>query len=723
MSVEVRVEEWLRKMGYNGGIPASLPKICNPSTAFIWEQLISNVRHRQEVDHIKKTVIVNRLSKKPLEEQDQFSYPIKEIQIYMERQRLEKHIKNLERHIAEKRDTVDDILRKNKVTYMKIENIKAKIRENQERKFLLDKKSKVIEKDIEHGQEVLTMARNLTPVEMEASANPDEITKTLQKCAEKLQKLSDGVSVPQSNKTKSVSTSLIRTVKKPTYSNCNAFSRFLNQSTILSDIAPTTCKKMNYKNKENINFTQHSTAISRCLKFSDTGSEKSITNDETEKTLKRESLGILSNECLDISDDLDNFLLSRSNVGDVFLQPLTDSLLEPPTKDVKDEILDKLRNDKNIEQILKDLLHENNRYLIMTQWENIYEQLLKDLSISIIDCNKLVGSKRSIRQSDLSEMYFIHLKNELEKDKCRILLKTKQEAVKRKKEEICMGSRRRNSDEMRTILESQIEEVYLNGGNNFLRKEIDSAKTFESDIDIQAMNLRIKQLQEDIIEKVRDIQTFIPIIYKVLKDIQNNQTETSHCVKKLSPYFHEINWAGKMTQSVNSREVEVFREVPLEFNRKFKYSQLQVYHKIISDTVIPSYVTFDSENLNLLTRLIKTPFSPTESVIFDALQMKVLSNKLRLTNPSTECLDLDYQKFSLGELEKQEEYVQPVIEKLDSIINSDLVKGVLSAPNRMKELGDLWLEMPFRKYISENRQVDGYGYKYYEKVLGAFKTE
>ena len=148
---------------------------------------------------------------------------------------------------------------------------------------------------------------------------------------------------------------------------------------------------MNYKNKENINFTQHSTAISRCLKFSDTGSEKSITNDETEKTLKRESLGILSNECLDISDDLDNFLLSRSNVGDVFLQPLTDSLLEPPTKDVKDEILDKLRNDKNIEQILKDLLHENNRYLIMTQWENIYEQLLKDLSISIIDCNKLVG--------------------------------------------------------------------------------------------------------------------------------------------------------------------------------------------------------------------------------------------------------------------------------------------------------------------------------------------
>ena len=59
---------------------------------------------------------------------------------------------------------------------MKIENIKAKIRENQERKFLLDKKSKVIEKDIEHGQEVLTMARNLTPVEMEASANPDEIT-------------------------------------------------------------------------------------------------------------------------------------------------------------------------------------------------------------------------------------------------------------------------------------------------------------------------------------------------------------------------------------------------------------------------------------------------------------------------------------------------------------------------------------------------------------------
>lgn len=57
-----------------------------------------------------------------------------------------------------------------------IEKLKSQIRENREREYLLDKKCKMLEKNIQTAEETLTFAKNLTPVELDENPNSAEIT-------------------------------------------------------------------------------------------------------------------------------------------------------------------------------------------------------------------------------------------------------------------------------------------------------------------------------------------------------------------------------------------------------------------------------------------------------------------------------------------------------------------------------------------------------------------
>jgi hypothetical protein len=61
-----------------------------------------------------------------------------------------------------------------------IDNIRSKIKENKEKKFLLEKKSRKMDEDACYAEELLTLARNLTPVEMEEhTTTGDAITVSL----------------------------------------------------------------------------------------------------------------------------------------------------------------------------------------------------------------------------------------------------------------------------------------------------------------------------------------------------------------------------------------------------------------------------------------------------------------------------------------------------------------------------------------------------------------
>ncbi|KAJ8978969.1 hypothetical protein NQ317_001441 [Molorchus minor] len=149
MDKHQQIIDWLRLMGFDSEIPESLSSICNHSTAFIWDQLMQNGKPKHEVDSLRNNIIIRRLKTQPLNKQDEFSYPIKEIDLYIKRQSLEN---------------------------MLIEKLKGKIKENEERKYILDKKCKMLEKSIQEAEETLTCSKNLTPVELEENPNTREIT-------------------------------------------------------------------------------------------------------------------------------------------------------------------------------------------------------------------------------------------------------------------------------------------------------------------------------------------------------------------------------------------------------------------------------------------------------------------------------------------------------------------------------------------------------------------
>src|SRR5699024_10555256 len=103
---------------------------------------------------------------------------------------------------------------------------------------------------------------------------------------------------------------------------------------------------------------------------------------------KRESLGLLPDGCLSTTDDVDEFLLSPSKSENSLLLPLEESVFETAANKSND-IIEKLRSDTNVKEWLKDLLHQNNRYLIVTQWGNMCEDLLRETRIPIMEFNKL----------------------------------------------------------------------------------------------------------------------------------------------------------------------------------------------------------------------------------------------------------------------------------------------------------------------------------------------
>lgn len=106
--------------------------------------------------------------------------------------------------------------------------------------------------------------------------------------------------------------------------------------------------------------------MNRCLKF---------TNEKQTKP-KRDSLGLLPNNCLDTSDDFDDFLLnSRSDNTETI-----------PESDC--DIVTKLQNDRDVQKDLKDLLYNNNRSLILTQCKNVFNNLVAESKVPIMEFKK-----------------------------------------------------------------------------------------------------------------------------------------------------------------------------------------------------------------------------------------------------------------------------------------------------------------------------------------------
>lgn len=74
----------------------------------------------------------------------------------------------------------------------------------------------------------------------------------------------------------------------------------------------------------------------------------------------------------------------------------------------------------------------------------------------------------------------------------------------------------------------------------------------------------------------------------------------------------------------------------------------------------------------------------------------------------------------MKQLQEQESYVQYALDKLNSIRFSTTTNNTLNIVEHMKNVMEIWLEMPLKDYISHNRIVDGHDYKFYEKQYDNF---
>lgn len=96
--------------------------VCNSSTSYIWDQLVANTKPREDVEFMRRNIIINRLKLKPLNNQNEFPFPIQEIEVYNQKLHLQEKVKHLKKVVEEKRAKVQKLSRTNKIK-CKLDNI------------------------------------------------------------------------------------------------------------------------------------------------------------------------------------------------------------------------------------------------------------------------------------------------------------------------------------------------------------------------------------------------------------------------------------------------------------------------------------------------------------------------------------------------------------------------------------------------------------------------
>ncbi|KAL3285946.1 hypothetical protein HHI36_000461 [Cryptolaemus montrouzieri] len=121
----------------------------------------------------------------------------------------------------------------------------------------------------------------------------------------------------------------------------------------------------------------------------------------------------------------------------------------------------------------------------------------------------------------------------------------------------------------------------------------------------------------------------------------------------------------------------------------------------------------------MITSLLGHPQNPLERIMGDILRRKgKLKALLALQYPQ---VVVDQKNYSIQEFQEQDSYIERACEALNSHVRSVKSQRVLNSSTHMKLNMELWLEMPFRRYISSERTVEGKKYKEYEENFNYFK--
>ncbi|KAK9880446.1 hypothetical protein WA026_011692 [Henosepilachna vigintioctopunctata] len=182
MDLTNRLQESFSKLGYFGTIP--IPPQKNPSTSFIWEQFIRNVKPKNQVDTCRKNIIINRLQKKLSVE----NYPIQEIQVYNELKAVKENIEVVKKRIQEKQNREAFLREANKSNYLQITSLKDHIEEKKIKLHALKLKAT----DMRSRLELMdtTKTKGIALVSDDNSLSPENVTNILKTLVETIEKLS-----------------------------------------------------------------------------------------------------------------------------------------------------------------------------------------------------------------------------------------------------------------------------------------------------------------------------------------------------------------------------------------------------------------------------------------------------------------------------------------------------------------------------------------------------
>lgn len=69
---------------------------------------------------------------------------------------------------------------------------------------------------------------------------------------------------------------------------------------------------------------------------------------------------------------------------------------------------------------------------------------------------------------------------------------------------------------------------------------------------------------------------------------------------------------------------------------------------------------------------------------------------------------------TLRQLSESENYMEKALQNFNKLIENDASR-MTSSLGKLKEIVDIWLEMPFGRYISNNRLVNQHNFEFYER--------
>ncbi|XP_060520841.1 uncharacterized protein LOC132698661 [Cylas formicarius] len=743
MEIQEEFRKWLRKMGYNGEIPNGLISVCNNSTYFIWEQLLQNVKPKQEVEHIRRNIVLNRLQQKSLDRQDDFLYKSNEIDCFRRKQKLEQQAKVIKEAINEKQNKLAIVSQHYKLQSASINFLKQKISENEQREFILLLKEKDLNRRLQQAEE-LSVNITVTPVEVEQTVDSQHVKELLETCAKKLKKNV----TEEFNKSIQYQKSFVQSTQsysKKKMPNISSLETYIDrQGKDHFEQLRFSTKKHTCQEDENIAVIgKHHRSINvelfktpkiiikkggdQTLTHCPTNSSPAITAVE-----KRESLGILHESYL---TEVDDELLQNSHapsVEDVFLplstfkdevsrdSSITHHNTQPAFKQY--ELKRILYSDTFVNDNLLKLQNSCNKEILYTILQKVMDETKIELTKMLLGNRSLDARKKTISEDDITKLFYIHVQTEIKIIKQKNVIKDLLRKSTGSKFMLLNAIKSKpNLHEIQEWLDMNIQQVGLEASLVALRKEIESVNIMTDSNDLQIISMKISKTKDELANKIVEINFFIEEMYKLEKLICTSLEQAMNSIWDLRLYKNDMFWVKPLSDALWSTEVKLSESFPLEYQRRCTYSDPKTFYRDLCIDNYASDIEVSMEVFQMITAIIDSPFNPPETVLLSVIKSKIKLEKLnslrKMKKWKNQCL---LQANSLEEVERQESYVNYALEKLQSIIYSKSACDTLSTGDVIKKYIDIWTEMPMKNFISPKRLLNGQSYHFYEKKLKTF---